>query len=96
MLLPFFVAAASWWFVINAVTAGLYYWDKRAAKRGSWRVSEADLLVTSALGGWPAAIFVGRRIRHKTSKRSYRLKFAGAIVVHVVAVVGVLGWASRW
>ncbi len=92
MLPPLLAGVALWLVLINAITASLYYWDKRMAKRGGWRISEANLLTASALGGWPAAIYTGRTLRHKTAKGSYRWKFAGAIVINLV-IVGLL---SRW
>ncbi len=95
MLPPFLVAAAVWLIVINAAAAGMYAWDKRSAQRGSRRISEAKLLAASALGGWPAAILVGRKLRHKTSKVSYRIKFAVAVIVNLTLVGGLVWLALR-
>ena len=77
----------AWTIVASLITAGLYLWDKRAAANGRRRIPEKTLLGWSTLGGWPGGFITGRMIRHKTQKRSYRIQFSLAIVIHVLAVV---------
>lgn len=79
-----------WTLLACFITAGLYWWDKRAARNDSDRIPEATLIMWSALGGWPAAWLTGRLIHHKTRKASYQLKFMFAVAVHVSAVAA--GW----
>ena len=40
---------------LNLLTYFLFWLDKRRAEKGKWRISEKELLLWSALGGWPAA-----------------------------------------
>ena len=62
--------------VVNALTALLYWHDKRAAKKpGAARVPEALLLGLGFLGGTGAALIAQRLLRHKTRKRSFQFKF---------------------
>jgi len=77
------VLFAIWTLVASVVTGFLYAVDKRAAGRDSRRVSEKTLLLWALAGGWPGAWLVGRRIRHKTQKRSYRIQFAFCVVANV-------------
>ncbi len=70
--------------VMSLVSAGLLWWDKRAARRDAWRVSERTLHGVELLGGWPGSWVVRRAIRHKTRKRQYRIVFALIVFLHVV------------
>ena len=55
--------------------------DKRAAQRGSRRISERSLLLPVLFGGGPGLLAGMLFFRHKTSKRSFQVKFAGALVL---------------
>ena len=81
--------AWSWSFLIaiNVVEAGLYARDKRAARCGQRRISEAILLAMALAGGSPAALLSGRILRHKTLKPRYRLVFAVVVCVQIGAAV---------
>lgn len=61
--------------VINLATFAAYWRDKRAAAQGRWRVQEAVLHFLSMAGGWPAALLAQRFLRHKSSKKSFRIVF---------------------
>jgi uncharacterized membrane protein YsdA (DUF1294 family) len=81
---------AIWTVVVSAMTAILYFWDKRAAIQGRPRIREKTLLACSILGGWPGGLAAGQLLRHKTQKASYRIKFsicAGVNVVSLIAIV---------
>ena len=54
--------------VINIVAVIVTIHDKRAAKRGSWRVKERTLMLIAALGGAPMMYLTMLLIRHKTRK----------------------------
>jgi uncharacterized membrane protein YsdA (DUF1294 family)/cold shock CspA family protein len=60
---------------LSASTYGAYALDKRRAKAGEWRLSEAGLHVLELLGGWPGAFLAQRKFRHKCSKGSYQVLF---------------------
>ena len=81
----------------SCIAAGLYVWDKRMAMQDRVRISERTLLLWCLLGGWPGGWIAGRRIRHKTRKQSFRIKFAFCVGINIVAVVGILlfgNWLS--
>ncbi len=79
-------AFAIWTLLASLITAFLYWWDKRAAGKDLWRVSEKTLLSCSVLGGWPGGLIAGKLIRHKTQKTTYRIQFFLAAVLHVLTV----------
>lgn len=54
---------------INLVTVLAYYVDKRAARKGAWRVPEANLHTLEFLGGWPGALLAQKIFRHKTKNK---------------------------
>lgn len=60
---------------VNALTYLLFYFDKRCARAGRWRVPEAALLGVSLLGGSPAAWCAMQRLRHKTRKPGFRMRY---------------------
>ncbi|MFH1498389.1 MAG: DUF1294 domain-containing protein [Verrucomicrobiota bacterium] len=93
-----------WWLpvsvmlVVSAVTYGLFASDKRRAQSGTWRISEATLHLFELAGGWPGAVLAQQRLRHKSSKGSYRFVLWVIIVAHqYLAVDFLLGWkVARW
>ena len=72
---------------VNAFTYGLYAWDKRQASLQSWRIPETSLLVAGLIGGTPAAFFAQHRLRHKTSKTSFQVKYWLTVVAQLVLIV---------
>jgi uncharacterized membrane protein YsdA (DUF1294 family) len=74
----------------NVVTFALFGLDKRRARAGSQRISEATLVGSAALtgtvGGW-----LGMHVfRHKTAKRSFQAKMLLATALDVVILVLIL------
>jgi uncharacterized membrane protein YsdA (DUF1294 family)/cold shock CspA family protein len=61
----------------------LYAKDKYRALTGAWRISEAALHLTEALGGWPGAFVAQRTMRHKTVKAQYQATYWLIVVAHV-------------
>ena len=53
----------------------LYAIDKAAAQAGRGRIPESTLLSLGFVGGWPGAIVAQQVWRHKTAKRTFRLRF---------------------
>ena len=58
---------------INIVAFACYGADKRKAKRGKWRISEATLLLLAAAGGAFGAYAGMQTFRHKTKHWKFRL-----------------------
>lgn len=71
---------------INLVTVLAYYVDKRAARKGAWRVPEANLHTLEFLGGWPGALLAQKIFRHKTRKQSYQTSFM-LVVAFELAII---------
>ena len=71
--------------LVSVLTFWLYWIDKRRARAGAWRISEAMLHGCELLGGWPGALLGQRVLRHKTQKTSYVLVLWTIIVMHVAA-----------
>lgn len=56
---------------INALTFAAFVHDKRAARRGDWRIAERTLLLFALIGGTPAAYAARHFVRHKTRKQPF-------------------------
>ena len=69
----------------SAVTAGVYFVDKRAARRGRRRTPESTLHVLSLLGGWPGALLAQQQFRHKTRKASFQWVFRATVALNLAA-----------
>ena len=81
----------AWYGCLSLLTIIHYALDKRAARRGLWRVSEMRLHLLALAGGWPGALLARKLLRHKSSKRSFSLALA-ACVVGNLAIVLVVAW----
>jgi uncharacterized membrane protein YsdA (DUF1294 family) len=71
---------------INAVTFLLFWRDKRLAAQNDWRIPEYLLLGISLAGGSPAAYYAMRRLRHKTRKLSFRIRFWGIVAIQILTL----------
>lgn len=61
--------------------------DKRAARRGSWRVRERTLLFVSIIGGSVAMFVTMRMIRHKTKHAKFMFGIPVIIILQIAAVL---------
>jgi uncharacterized membrane protein YsdA (DUF1294 family)/cold shock CspA family protein len=86
--LPLFVLGA--YAVGSAITFLVYAGDKSAARSNRWRTKESTLHLLSLLGGWPGALVAQKVLRHKSSKRPFRIVFWGTVVLNCVALIWVL------
>lgn len=59
--------------VINVLAFILFGLDKRKAKKGRWRISEATLLLQAAIGGSIGAWAGMNLFRHKTLHKKFRI-----------------------
>lgn len=77
--------------LINALSFGLFWFDKRAARAGRWRIREQTLLTVALFGGSPGAMIARQVFRHKTRKEPFRTQLALIVVLQVVlAATGTL------
>ena len=82
----------SWYLVMSVATFIIYWRDKFAAERGSWRVKERTLHIWSLLGGWPGAIVAIQLLQHKSRKIGFRLILGTVVVLHIV-LWGLVVWS---
>lgn len=83
-----------WTVLSRGVTTGMYVGDKQMTVQERARISERALLVSCLLVGWPGGWLAGCRIRHKTSKHSYRMKSGVCLVLNIVASIEIL-WVGN-
>ena len=76
---PWILAAYA---LLSPLTFLVYAIDKDAARRGNWRVAEANLHLLSLAGGWPGASVARHWLRHKTVKQPFRTVFAVTILAN--------------
>lgn len=73
---------------INALTLFLYWQDKRAARRGGvMRTPEYVLLLAGFAGGTLMAIVAQQKLRHKTRKASFQIKFWLVTLMQIALLV---------
>ena len=58
--------------VLNIVTFLVYGIDKWKAKQGSWRISEATLLILAVIGGSIGALLGMKVWHHKTMHKKFK------------------------
>jgi uncharacterized membrane protein YsdA (DUF1294 family) len=81
---PMWVLAA--YVLLGVVSFGVYGFDKRAARRGDWRVSEASLHGIDLIGGVAGGLVAQVVFRHKTRKEAFVLVTALIALGHIVAL----------
>lgn len=74
-------SALAIYLVFNLFVFLTYWWDKRAARNGSWRVRESTLLWLAFLGGSMGAVLAQRLLRHKIHKEPFRSYLLAIIVL---------------
>jgi uncharacterized membrane protein YsdA (DUF1294 family)/cold shock CspA family protein len=75
--------------LLNLLTFFAYWNDKHAARQGRWRTKESQLHMLALLGGWPSAWWAQQRLRHKSSKPSFRAAYWFTVLAN-------LGGLSVW
>jgi uncharacterized membrane protein YsdA (DUF1294 family) len=84
--------AAIWFAVWNTVALLAFGCDKWRAVRCAPRISEQTLVGLGALGGWPAGWLGMKLFRHKTSRWTFRLKYALAFLPFAGEIWAWLSW----
>ena len=83
LILALYIIASLLTFIIYAV-------DKTAAKQGAWRIPEGNLHLLSLAGGWPGALVAQQKLRHKSTKQSFRSVFWVTVLLNCGAFVWLL------
>jgi len=81
---------ASWLIAANAMAFSVFGVDKFNARKKWRRVSEADLLYCSLIGGSPGAWLGMRTFRHKTRKTEFRKTYRIIVGVQIAGVFAYL------
>jgi uncharacterized membrane protein YsdA (DUF1294 family) len=72
--------------IINIVTFLVYGIDKWKAKQGSWRISEATLLMLAVIGG-TIGILLGMQVwRHKTMHLKFKYELPLILVAQIAFI----------
>jgi uncharacterized membrane protein YsdA (DUF1294 family) len=71
----------------NLVSFAMFGVDKRRARAGQRRISERALLVSALVSGTVGAWVGMSAFRHKTAKRSFRVRMVAVTAVDVALVV---------
>ncbi len=74
----------------NLLVFLIYGWDKKAARKGEWRVRESTLLWLALFGGSLGAILAQRMLRHKTRKEPFRSILLSIIIFQIALAVSLL------
>lgn len=77
---------------INLITFIAYAVDKRAAKRGQWRIPEVQLHTLEFLGGWIGGFIAQKIFHHKNRKKSYQIMFWLMLVLQTCAIYFILSY----
>ena len=78
---------ALWLLLIGIVSVIVCVHDKRAAKRGAWRVPESTLLLLGLLGGALPMLATMLLIRHKTRHIMFMLGLPLEILLQAVIFI---------
>ena len=73
--------------IASLLTFIMYAVDKSAAKEGAWRIPEGNLHLLSLAGGWPGALIAQQKLRHKSTKQSFRSVFWVTVLLNCGAFV---------
>lgn len=72
---------------MSLATFIVYAGDKRAARKGQWRVAESTLQGLSLCCGWPGALLAQQLLAHKRSKPVFMRVFWGAVAINILVFI---------
>ena len=76
--------------IVNAVSFLLMLVDKQKAKRKLWRIPEATLLLSAAMGGSIGALAGMYTFRHKTKHLKFTLGVPAILIAQIAIMVFLL------
>lgn len=76
--------------IINALGFLFMLIDKQKAKKKKWRIPEARLMLTAALGGSIGTLCGMYTFRHKTKHIKFTLGVPAILIGQVLLVLGIL------
>ena len=72
--------------VINVVIFTVYGIDKLKDKQGSWRISEATLLILAVIGGSIGALLGMKVWRHKTMHKKFKYGLPLILIIQIILI----------
>ena len=72
--------------VSNIVTFLVYGIDKWKAKQGSWRISEATLLILAVIGGSIGALLGMKIWHHKTMHKKFKYGLPLILIIQIILI----------
>lgn len=75
---------------INALTACVFYFDKRQSQNGNWRIPENTLLGLAILGGSLGAKLAQHKFRHKTRKQPFGHILNGILALQILLLIALM------
>lgn len=75
--------------LISLITIVLTVYDKNAAKKGAFRISEATLILCALFGGAAAELITMLIIRHKTRHIKFMLGLPSIILAQIILIVAI-------
>lgn len=82
-----YIFLAVYYVVINIVGFSLMYTDKKRARKGQWRISEATLFTVALLFGALGSTIGMWKFRHKTKHWYFVVGMPFILIVQICAVV---------
>ena len=64
----------------------VYGIDKWKAKQGSWRISEATLLILAVIGGSIGALLGMKVWRHKTQHKKFKYGLPLILIIQIILI----------
>lgn len=75
-------------FVVNVIGFILMFVDKKRAQNNQWRIKEATLFLTAAIGGSIGSMLGMKVFRHKTKHLSFLIGMPAIFIIQVGLVIG--------
>ena len=81
--------------VINILTFVVFGIDKWKAKQGSWRISEATLLMFAVIGGTIGALLGMQVWRHKTMHKKFKYGLPLILLGQIALIYFICNFSHR-
>ena len=75
-------------FIVNLLGFVLMFIDKKRAQNNQWRIKEATLFLSAAIGGSIGSMLGMKVFRHKTKHLSFLIGMPAIFIVQAALVVG--------
>lgn len=75
-------------FIVNLLGFVLMFIDKKRAQNNQWRIKEATLFLSAAIGGSIGSMLGMKVFRHKTKHWSFLIGMPAIFIVQAALVVG--------